>query len=106
MADGSVVQGGTFEYTVVAKNKSGTVLVIDDATVALSTEDLGTNSVNPDGSNGVFTSTDGAGNVTLTPKAAGVEGKPFVLEVTEDNVVASVEIVPNPPASVAIVPAA
>lgn len=105
MADGSVVQGGTFEYTVVAKNKSGTVLSINDAAVSVSPDNLGTNEIQADGSGGKFTSTDGPGSVSLVPSAAGVTGNAFVLEITEDNVVASVEIVPNPPATVEVVPA-
>lgn len=100
----SVVEGGTFEFTVVAKNKSGTVVAVGDAAVALSDSTLGTVTVNGDGSGGVFTAVK-AGDVTLTPSAGGTTGTAYPLTVTPDLVVASVEIVPNAPATVEIQPA-
>lgn len=98
-----VVEGGTFEFKVVAKNKSGTVLTISDAAVALDDSTHGSVTVSPDGSGGVFTATS-AGAVTLTPSAGGVTGTPFPLTITPDMVVATVEIVPNPPATVEVQP--
>lgn len=98
-----VVEGGTFEFTVVAKNKSGTVIAVTDAAVALDSGDFGTVTVSPDGSGGVFTATK-AGAVVMTPSAGGVTGTPYPLTVTPDTVVVTVEIVPNPPASVTVVP--
>lgn len=103
MADGTVKKGGTFTYKVVAKNKDGDVLPISDATVLVSPDGLGSNSVNPDGTGGAFVS-GAAGTVSLTPVAGGVTGTPFSLEITFDTTIASVTIVPDPPASVTVQP--
>lgn len=98
-------EGSFWEFTVVAKNSRGTVVPISDASVELDSAELGTVSVNPDGSGGVFQSTDGPGTVNLTPKAGGVVGVPYPLEITADMGIATVEIVPAAPASVEILPA-
>ena len=88
-----VAEGGTFNFEVVARNKFGTRVTISDATVVLSDSTLGAVSVNPDGTNGVFTAATGvAGTEMLTPTASGVTGDPFSLPVVADNVVASVAI--------------
>lgn len=104
MADGTVVQGGSFPFHVEARNKAGNLVPITDATVALSDPSLGSVSVNADGSGGVFIAGAAAvGSEAMTPTAGGVTGAAFVLDVTLDNVIASVAIVSDAAASVAIV---
>jgi hypothetical protein len=102
MADGTVVQGGTFPFHVEAK-KLGVLQPITDAAVALSDPALGTVTVNADGTGGVFTAAnDAAAPETMTPTALGVTGAGFVLDITPAPVVVS--IVPDSaPVSVAIV---
>ena len=90
-----LVEGGVFNFTVVAKNRHGTVVPINDAAVALDDPNLGTVAVNPDGSAGSFTANVGVtGNVNLTPSAKGVTGTPFPLSVVADLDVVTVELVP------------
>jgi len=96
MAD-QVVEGGTFNFEVVARNKFGTRVAVSDAAVALSDDTLGSVTVNPDGTGGVFTAKTGVqGTEQMTPSAAGVTGSAFALPVVADNAVASVgiEVVP------------
>jgi hypothetical protein len=101
-----LVEGGVLNFKVVAKNKFGTVVPVADAAVALDRTDLGSVTVNPDGSAGVFTAAAGLeGDVVLTPSAGGVTGTPFPVSVKADSVVASVELVPDTaPATVEIQP--
>lgn len=88
-----VLEGGVFNFEVIARNKFGKRIAISDAGVTLSDATLGTVSVNPDGTNGVFTASGGVeGTEVLTPSAAGVVGTEFPLAVVPDNVVASVVI--------------
>jgi hypothetical protein len=93
MADSSIVQGGTFNFFVEARNKFGEVVPVSDANVALDDSALGTVGVNGDGTDGQFSSTDGTGTETLTPSAGGTTGTPYVLDITQDLAVASVAIV-------------
>jgi len=107
MADSSIVQGTSFAYVVVTLNSFGTVLPTTNASVGLSDPSLGTNVVNPDGTGGLFTSTNGAGTETMTPSASGISpGTPFALDITVDQTPASVIISPASaaPASVVIQP--
>jgi hypothetical protein len=101
----SIIEGGTFEFSVVCKNSRGTQIIPTDAAVALSDPAAGSVSVGADGKNGVFTSSGGPTTVVLTPSASGVTGAAYSLEVTADLVITSVEIVANPPATVEVVPA-
>lgn len=105
MANEQVVEGGTFGFIVVAKNKFGTTLPITDATVAVDAP-VGSATINSDGSNGVFTAgTGAAGSCNLVAKVAGVESAPFGIDVVADTAVASVEIQPAAPAVVSVAPA-
>jgi hypothetical protein len=101
----NVVEGGSFTFTVVAKNKFGTVLPVTDAAVSVDNPDLGAVTVNADGTGGVFTAAVGKdGDLNLVPSAGGVQGTPFQLTVSGDTTVASVEIVPDAPATVEVQP--
>lgn len=104
MADATIVQGGTFTFTVVAKNRLGTVIPVTDAAVALADPSLGSVTLNGDGTAGVFTSSGAVGSEVLTPSAGGTTGTPFALDVQADTAVASVTIVPDAPASVTVQP--
>lgn len=94
-----IVEGGSFSFTVVAKNKFGTVVAISDASVTAS---AGTASVDADGKNGVFAGPVGVS--VLTAAAGGKTSDAFPVEVKADTTVATVEIVPDV-ATVEIVPA-
>lgn len=102
-----IVEGQVLNFTVVAKNKFGTVVPISDAVVALDDPTLGSLTVNPDGTAGVFTAATGkAGTVNLTPSAGGVTGAAFPVNVKADATVATVELVPEiAPATVEVQPA-
>lgn len=104
MSDATVVQGSTFAFHVEARNKAGNIVPITDAAVALSDPALGTVTVNADGTGGVFSSAPtAAGSETMTPSAGGVTGVGFVVDVTADTAVASVAIVSDAVAAVAVV---
>src|SRR5574337_789045 len=95
MANEQVVEGGVFQFIVVAKNKFGTVVPVTDAAVAADNAALGSLVVNHDGTGGVFTAATGTtGTVTLTPSAGGVTGTPYPLDVVADMLVTSVTIQP------------
>ena len=89
-----VTEGGTFAFTVVAKSKSGRVVPVTDAAVALGDPALGTVSVNGDGSNGAFVAGSNDGTEAMVPSAGGVTGTLFSIDITPDLAVATVEIVP------------
>ena len=102
MAD--VVEGQVFNFKVVGRNSALREVALSDAAVSLDNAALGSVTVNPDGTGGVFTagSVDGSGNLVAT--AAGVTSAPFPVNVTADNVVATVEIQPDPVTSVEVKP--
>lgn len=107
MADGSVVEGGSFPFHLECKNSRGTVVVPTDATVALSDPSLGTVTINADGSGGVFTSTAGPGSEVITGTAGGVSAgpsNPFSLDITADTTIVSVAVVSDAVSTVAVVP--
>lgn len=102
-----VMEGGTYGFMVVAKNKFGTVVPVSDAAVALSDSALGSATVPGDGKACSFVANTGVtGTEVMTPSAGGVTGEPFSLPVVPDTVVASVSIQPLAPATVEVVPAA
>jgi hypothetical protein len=101
-----ILEGQVFRFTVVAKTASGRVVTPTTAAVTLDNAVFGDVTVNPDGTGGVFTSFVGqVGTVNLLPSAEGVTGSPFPVDVQADNVITSVEIVPDAVVSVAVQPA-
>src|SRR5574337_804322 len=106
MANEQVVEGGVFQFIVVAKNKFGTVVPVTDVAVATDNAALGSLVVNHDGTGGVFTAATGTtGTVTLTPSAGGVTGTPYPLDVVADMTIVSVTIQPAPAPIPAPIPA-
>jgi hypothetical protein len=91
MADKQVVEGDSFKFEVVAKNKFGKRVKVSNAAVTLDPAE-GTVSVDADGTNGVFTA--GSAATVLKPSAGGVTGADFAVEVTPDLAVATVAIQP------------
>lgn len=101
-----VMEGGSYGFVVVVKNKFGTVLTPTDVTVALSDASLGTVSASPDGKTCAFTAAVGVqGTEVLTATSGGVSSDPYPVAVVPDTTVASVTIQPAAPATVAVQPA-
>jgi hypothetical protein len=103
----TLVEGGILNFTVVARNKFGTIVSVSDASVTLSDATLGSVSVSADGSAGVLTASTGVvGSGELVASAAGVSSAPFSFDVVADTTVATVEVVVDSTvASVEVVPA-
>lgn len=88
-----VVEGGVFNFTVVAKNAAGRV-VLDTGISASVDPTAGTVAVNPDGTGGVFTAASVDGDFAITATDGKLTSAPFVVTVTPDNTPASLEVVP------------
>ena len=89
-----IVVGGTGAFTVVAKNKEG--MVVPDTNIVVSSSDttIVTATVNTDGSNGVATGV-GVGSANLTATDGTITSAPLAVNVTQDLVVATLDIVPS-----------
>lgn len=67
----TIVVGGTLSFTVVARDSNGKSLAAPQPiTVTINDPTLGTVSVNPDGTNGLFTSSGIVGTAIITPHSA------------------------------------
>ena len=85
-----VVEGGVFNFTVVAKNAAGRV-VPDSGIVVTATG--GTVTVADDGSARVFTAGGVDGDFAITAADAKLTSAPFPVSVVADNTPASLEVV-------------
>ncbi len=85
-----VVEGGTFAFTVVAKNAAGRVVPDKGITV---TADGGVASVADDGSAGAYVAGAVDGDFNINATDGTVVAAPFPITVTADNSVASLEVV-------------
>jgi len=85
-----VVEGGVFNFTVVAKNAAGRV-VPDSGIVVTATG--GTVTVADDGSAGVFTAGGVDGDFAITAADAKLTSAPFPVSVVADNTPATLEVV-------------
>ena len=91
MADLNV--GAVFNFTVVAANKAGTTVPDTGITVSVDNPAVGTVTVNPDGTAGVFTAV-AAGAANLVATDGKITSAPFPVNVVADVTPASLTIVP------------
>jgi len=87
-----VVEGGVFNFTVVAKNAAGRV-VPDKGITASVDPSAGTVTVADDGSAGVFTAGNVDGDFAIAATDGTLKAAPFVVTVAADNTPATLEIV-------------
>jgi len=85
-----VVEGGVFNFTVVARNKNGRVVPDKGITAA---SDAGAVVVVDDGSAGVLTAGAVDGDFTITATDGTLVAPPFPVTVVADNTPASLEVV-------------
>jgi hypothetical protein len=85
-----VVEGGTFAFTVVAKNAAGRVVPDKGVTVSATG---GSATVADDGSAGVFTAGAVDGDFAITATDGTLTSAPFAVSVVADNTPASLEVV-------------
>ncbi len=90
VAMAQVVEGGTFAFTVVAKNAAGRVVPDKGITV---TADGGVASVADDGSAGAYVAGAVDGDFNINATDGTVVAAPFPITVTADNAVATLEVV-------------
>ena len=90
-----VAPGGVIHFEVQCFNNGGKRIMPTDATVAVNPTTLGTDSVNADGSSGVFTAGSAEGTGEITARAAGIDATPLPVNVV-DNTITRVTIVPLP----------
>jgi hypothetical protein len=85
-----VVEGGVFNFTVVAKNAAGRVVPDKGVTVSATG---GSATVADDGSAGVFTAGAVDGDFAITATDGTLTSAPFAVSVVADNTPASLEVV-------------
>jgi hypothetical protein len=90
VAMAQVVEGGTFAFTVVAKNAAGRVVPDKGVTVSATG---GSATVADDGSAGVFTAGAVDGDFAITATDGTLTSAPFAVSVVADNAPASLEVV-------------
>ncbi len=90
VAMAQVVEGGTFAFTVVAKNAAGRV--VPDSGISVSATG-GTATVADDGSAGVFTAGTVDGDFAIAATDGKLSAAPFLVTVVADNTPASLEVV-------------
>jgi hypothetical protein len=90
VAMAQVVEGGTFAFTVVAKNAAGRVVPDKGVTVSATG---GSATVADDGSAGVFTAGAVDGDFAITATDGTLTSAPFAVSVVADNTPASLEVV-------------
>ncbi len=90
VAMAQVVEGGTFAFTVVAKNAAGRVVPDKGVTVSATG---GSATVADDGSAGVFTAGAVDGDFAITATDGALTSAPFAVSVVADNSPASLEVV-------------
>jgi hypothetical protein len=90
VAMAQVVEGGVFNFTVVAKNAAGRVVPDKGVTVSATG---GSATVADDGSAGVFTAGAVDGDFAITATDGTLTSAPFAVAVVADNAPASLEVV-------------
>jgi hypothetical protein len=80
-------------FEVQCFNAGGHRVTPSDCTVGVDPTTLGTDTINSDGTNGVFTAGSAEGSGAITARAGGVDAIPLPINVV-DNTIASVVIVP------------
>jgi hypothetical protein len=90
VAMAQVVEGGTFAFTVVAKNAAGRVVPDKGVTVSATG---GSATVADDGSAGVFTAGAVDGDFAITATDGTLTSAPFAVSVVADNTPATLEVV-------------
>jgi hypothetical protein len=90
VAMAQVVEGGVFNFTVVAKNAAGRVVPDKGVTVSATG---GSATVADDGSAGVFTAGAVDGDFAITATDGTLTSAPFAVSVVADNTPATLEVV-------------